>query len=585
MGSPLKTRQSYENDTLCPLPPSGITDFEEFRKKGFVYVDKTRFIEKMERLSLYFPFIIRPRRFGKTLFTKVLEAYYDKAEHGSFERNFKGTYIYDHLTGTQGSYCVLHFDFSGLGINALERAFNQELRRSFSHFFSRYPLPGCEKLVACTPDISPAEYLNDFLMVAGQDPRLNLFVIIDEYDQFANELLSTDPEKFKKITDNGGFLKDFYIQLKKATSGGSIKRIFVTGVTIISLDSMSSGFSIGQDISVEPEFADLFGFTEPELRMLITATIDLKKCGKTVEQVVSRMHDLYNGYRFSPKSTTSVFNAALSVYYLDSLQRTGTEPIKLLDRNVINYTKIKNLLSLGDRSYVKEVVETILNGEKLKFGGFGDGLNLNKKNRLKPDDILAVLYYMGFLTFAPETSRYMVCPNRCILEQFFRYFMEEIEGRHFTFNDEEVLEAATALQKGAIAPLLTIVSEGPSSDTGEHVYSHFNESNIRTAVKVLARYGAGYRALEEPDLAGSGYADLLLVSPVRSAVSYLLELKYLKKSIPQNKITTAIEAATKEASEQLKRYSESSLTQEVQNLKKVSAVFHGTKLVAVSFEH
>lgn len=198
MGSPLKTRQSYENDTLCPLPPSGITDFEEFRKKGFVYVDKTRFIEKMERLSLYFPFIIRPRRFGKTLFTKVLEAYYDKAEHGSFERNFKGTYIYDHLTGTQGSYCVLHFDFSGLGINALERAFNQELRRSFSHFFSRYPLPGCEKLVACTPDISPAEYLNDFLMVAGQDPRLNLFVIIDEYDQFANELLSTDPEKFKK---------------------------------------------------------------------------------------------------------------------------------------------------------------------------------------------------------------------------------------------------------------------------------------------------------------------------------------------------------------------------------------------------
>lgn len=105
--------------------------------------------------------------------------------------------------------------------------------------------------------------------------------------------------------------------------------------------------------------------------------------------------------------------------------------------------------------------------------------------------------------------------------------MEEIEGRHFTFNDEEVLEAATALQKGDIAPLLTIVSEGLSSDTGEHVYSHFNESNIRTAVKVLARYGAGYRALEEPDLAGSGYADLLLVSPVRSAVSYLLELKYM----------------------------------------------------------
>lgn len=566
-------------DKLCRLPPSSITDFEELRKKGYAYVDKTRFIEKMEQLDLYYPFIIRPRRFGKTLFTKVLEAYYDKAQQDSFEKNFKGTYIYDHLTGSQSSYCVLHLDFSGLGASDLEQAFNQVLKRGFKNFFDRYPCQGSEKLLDGAQDYSPAVYFNEFLTIAEQNPALKLYVIIDEYDQFANELLSADPEKFKTITDNGGFLKNFYIQLKKATSGGSVKRIFMTGVTIISLDSMSSGFSIGQDVSLEPEFADLFGFTEDELRNLIPATIDLKACGKTIEQVVSRMHDLYNGYQFSPKSDISVFNASLSIYYLNSLKRTGTEPTKLLDRNVINYTKIKNLLLLGDKAYVKEVVEKILDGEKLKFGDFGDGLNLNKKNRLKPDDVLAVLYYMGFLTFAPKTSRYMVCPNRCILEQFFRYYMEEIEGSHFTFNDEEVIEATSALQKGDIRPLLELVSDGIYADAGEHVYSNFNESNIRTAVKVLALYGAGYRALEEPDLAGPGYADLILTPSNGNGASYLLELKYLKKSLAQKKVADAVENATKEATEQLKRYCDSSLVKKIKDIKKVAAIFHGAQLV------
>ena len=179
-----------ETEKLCQLPPSGLTDFGEIRRNGFAYVDKTRFIEKMEALRLYYPFIIRPRRFGKTLFTRVLEAYYDKSQQDSFENNFKGTYIYDHLTGTQGTYNVLHLDFSGLGSEDLERAFNQELMASFAHYFSRYPAsPLCDRLLESAPDCSPAEYFNEFLMVASQEPDLRLYVIIDEYDQFANELL------------------------------------------------------------------------------------------------------------------------------------------------------------------------------------------------------------------------------------------------------------------------------------------------------------------------------------------------------------------------------------------------------------
>ena len=571
-----------ETEKFCQLPPSGLTDFGEIRRNGFAYVDKTRFIEKMEALRLYYPFIIRPRRFGKTLFTQVLEAYYDKSQQDSFDSNFKGTYIYDHLTGTQGTYNVLHLDFSGLGSEDVGRAFNKELRASFAHYFSRYPAsPLCDRLLQSAPDCSPAEYFNEFLMVANQEPDLRLYVIIDEYDQFANELLSTRPEKFKEITDNGGFLKNFYTQLKKATSGGPVKRIFMTGVTVISLDSMSSGFSIGQDISVEPEFADLFGFTEKELRGLVAETLDLKACGKTMDQVISRMHDLYNGYQFSPKSDVSVFNSALSVYYLDSLQRTGAEPIKFIDRNVIPYTKVKTLLQLGDQAYVKDIVGKILEGENVKFGGFGDGLNLNKKNRLKPDDVLAVLYYMGFLTFVPRTTRFMTCPNRCILEQFFRYFMEEIEDAQFSFNDEEVAEAALKMQKGDIKPFLELVSDGLSADAGEHVFSSFNESNIRTAVKVLSRYGAGYRAIEEPDLAGPGYADLILVPPKAEASAYLLELKYLKKSTAANKIKAATERALREAQAQLQRYSDSALVKEIPSLKKLAAVFHGAKLIGV----
>lgn len=159
--------------------------------------------------------------------------------------------------------------------------------------------------------------------------------------------------------------------------------------------------------------------------------------------------------------------------------------------------------------------------------------------------------------------------------------MEEIEGSHFTFNDEEVIEATSALQKGDIRPLLELVSDGIYADAGEHVYSNFNESNIRTAVKVLALYGAGYRALEEPDLAGPGYADLILTPSNGNGASYLLELKYLKKSLAQKKVADAVENATKEATEQLKRYCDSSLVKEIKDIKKVAAVFHGAQLVSL----
>lgn len=228
----------------------GASSFQTIRSLGAVYVDKTQFIETLEQSKILYPFIVRPRRFGKSLFVNILEQYYDRAAAGEFEKNFKGTYICEHKTPLQGQFYVMHLEFSGLAAECAQTEFLEVLRNAARDFFLKYPMSESEGLLGKNYT-SPSAFIKTFFsFVAGYVPQQKLYLVIDEYDQFANEILSADKKTFREITSSKGFLKNFYAAVKAATAG-VVGRVFITGVTSISLDSLTSDFSIATNLTFD----------------------------------------------------------------------------------------------------------------------------------------------------------------------------------------------------------------------------------------------------------------------------------------------------------------------------------------------
>ncbi len=378
------------------LKPStyGEADFAYIRENGLAYVDKTQFIEALETCGSRYPFIVRPRRFGKTLSTSVLEAYYDEAAADRFEQVFAGTYIGAHKTALASKFRVFHLDFSGLASpnsTVLQTEFLETVKASVRQYFSRYPHPNQNEVLQENFPTATTLITRFFSLAAEVSPK-KIYVIIDEYDQFANEILSEDLDHFKSITSSEGFFKNFFSKLKAATRY-AVARIFITGVTSISLDSMTSGFNIATNYTTDPAFANLYGFTETELRELVPQILDLDRLGLHVDELISRMKEWYNGYRFSPYCETTVFNPTMCLSYLCSLQRYGKEPPSLLDPNLgQDLKKIENILHLGDRTFVKNAVERALRREPIPFSGALQTLNLNQQSQLDRESLLSAMW-------------------------------------------------------------------------------------------------------------------------------------------------------------------------------------------------
>lgn len=260
------------------MAPYGEANFSILRANNLAYVDKTEFIAELESFANRFPFIVRPRRFGKTLFTQTLQAYYDIAAAKDFERNFAGTYIGEHKTPLANTFRVIHFDFSGISPQNFESDFADQVLSGFFDFCLRYPFKSGESLLREKFD-SAHRLLTAFVREYEATFREPIYLIIDEYDQGANEVLASSLKSFQALTKSGGALKTFYERLKQIATKGTIGRIFITGVTTIQLDSMTSGFSLAKNFTTNARFTTMFGFTERELRNWIPQLVDLKRYG------------------------------------------------------------------------------------------------------------------------------------------------------------------------------------------------------------------------------------------------------------------------------------------------------------------
>ncbi len=564
--------------------PYGEPSWVYLREAGYAFVDKTRFIQALEQCGSRFPFIVRPRRFGKSLFANMLIAYYDKAAAGDFDQNFSGTWIGEHPTSLANKFLVLKLDFSGIdGGDGLIDNFLIKVKSGLHNFVTRYlpEDPQMQELLDASWT-SPAALLTSFFSLVGRKLRVGIYLIIDEYDQFAQEILSKDPERFRAMTGAEGFLKAFYACIKDAAASELVKRTFITGVTSISLDSMTSGFNLATNITHDADFAGMMGFTDDELRRLIPQIVDLDRYGHSVDEVFERMKVLYDGYRFSSHSDVTVFNSSMCLYYLRALAKTNSEPEDLLDPSFsVDLSKIDGILSLGNKVEVESIVKDVLLDKPIESAGGFTTLNLNASAGFSKPNVLTALTFMGFLTFSSVGSRRMKCPNLVVKDLFYRYWFWRFERmQDFAFPSDSQKFAIEALATGDVRPILEFVSETLSQSVGVHVHAHVDETAIQFALAMALNTSAHYRVTLEEEALGVGFTDLMLKPSSENSdiPGWIIELKYVKKSETTEQ---TIAAKIAEAEEQLNRYSGAENIKCIPNLRRVAAVFSGTALKGV----
>ena len=339
--------------------PYGISNYEELVEDNYYYVDKTKYIEKLESLAEKRIMFLRPRKFGKTLFTSVIENYYDIKKKDKFDRLFGNTYIGKNPTKLKNSYHILKFNFSGINTSDEEttmKGFKEKVAISIDGFVKRY---GIDFYV--NPELTPEGLLNSLIEAFKiQKAEEKIYVIIDEYDRFANELLGFEPSNFKNLVLKNGWVRKWYEILKEGTET-VIDRIFITGVAPITLDSITSGFNIGSDITRDEQYNEMMGFTESELKILME---EQQISEEKQKEILPIMKENYEGYKFSIKAEERIYNSNMCLYFLKDYVRLGRIPDELVDVNIASdYSKIGSMLKLCKGENRLDIIEKTVSGE------------------------------------------------------------------------------------------------------------------------------------------------------------------------------------------------------------------------------
>ena len=395
--------------------PYGLSSFAELRKENYFYADKTKYIELLENYGEKYIFFLRPRRFGKTLFLSTLENYYDLNKKEKFDELFSNLYIGENKSRLANSYYILRFDFSSVATNSEEEllyTFLIKVQKAIEVFINKYDLD-----LECPESHDPASMLNLFMARVQSKIEQDIYVLIDEYDQFANEMLGDENSKFKRAVSQTGFVRRFYQALKEATADGVVDRIFATGVSPITLDSMTSGFNIAAKLTREPELNEMMGFTAKELKPLLQS-IEIPESKKN--ELMNKLKEYYNGYLFHQDAQSKVFNSDMILYFFKHYLRQHKEPEELIDSNISSdYRKLEQLFSLNKEEKTNEILESILN-EELQDVVFTREFSLD--TRFNADDFKSLLFYLGFLTIKEKTpvNIKLGLPNYAIKEVYLK---------------------------------------------------------------------------------------------------------------------------------------------------------------------
>ncbi len=551
--------------------PYGISEYQELIEDGYYYVDKTKYLEKLENLAEKRIMFLRPRKFGKTLFTSVLENYYDVKKQDKFEELFGKTYIGKNPTKLKNSYYILRFNFSGINTKDEEttmKGFKENITASIQDFINNYKLN-----FYINPELSAEGLLNN-LIIAFKDQKQGekIYVIIDEYDHFANELLGFQTEHFKNLVSKNGQVRKWYEVLKRGTES-VVDRIFITGVAPITLDSMTSGFNIIKDLTRDPRFNELMGFTKEELINLMEAQ-EIKK--EEQEKLLPIMKENYDGYRFSldAKEEKKLYNSNMCLYFLNSYISFEKIPEELIDINIASdYSKIGNMLRLCKNENRLDLIEKTVTGE-----GIATNLirQFNPEKEFGETEMLSMLYYLGYLTIAGEDigDPILKIPNQVIKDIYAEYFLKILrEDTEFEkdVNYNEI--SREILKEGKIDKITELLGEY-LRNLSNRDYQRFDEKYVKIVLYCIARSTKKFIVKSEFEL-GKRYSDILLIPKDinKNYYTIMIELKYLKKT-EENKLKEKQEEARK----QIEEYSQSEEIKPIRNLKKYTLVAVNDKI-------
>ncbi len=598
-----KADQNGNTPTKIKNIPYGVSDFASIKQRNDYFVDKTHFIPELEKTR--YLFLIRPRRMGKSLWLSILANYYDIATKDQFEGLFSDTWIGQNPTSERNSYLVLRLDFSSVSSNPnnVEEHFNFCGEVAVHAFIEKYHEFFTEQLLE---RVQSREVLGDKLAIVFSHlgkHNVKLYIFIDEYDNFANTIMSSSADgtdAYRKFTHGSGFYRQFFNVLKAATATGAVERLFITGVSPITMDDVTSGFNIGDNISLSLAFQEVVGFTEVEVLEMLNYYHATGSLVGDVNEHLSIMRDWYNHYRFSSRTLTSVYNTDMVLYYIKAVLRERCIPETMIDHNIkIDYNKLRHLL-LVDQQWS--------NASSLN-GNFSLLRNVAQKERITStivssfplaeltaqENFLSLMYYFGLLTYSGETDMdepVLRIPNLTVKTLMYGYLRDAFKDTNvFQVNIDRFSRLVKAMAyKGEWREVFDFLAEKIQEQTAIRA---FLVGESLSSEKVIQGFLIAYLNIHDYFISSSeadlnmGFGDILLEPYLVRYPSipnvYLLELKYIDRSKrSEAALQTTIENAKQDAIRQLDQYvQDAALQQRSEGLaiRKLAVVFHGWELV------
>ena len=568
------------------LLPYGMMNFADIRLDNYYYVDKTSFIPVIEQSDRFF-FFIRPRRFGKSLTLNMLQHYYDVRTRDKFDALFGDLYIGKHPTRDRNSYLVLYLNFSGISgeLHNYRQGLDAHCNTSFDYFcdiYAEYLPKGIKEVLnEKAGAVEQLDYLYHQCELAGQQ----IYLFIDEYDHFTNAILS-DAESIHRYTEEThkeGYLRAFFNRVKAGTYS-SIKRCFITGVSPVTMDALTSGFNIGANYSLTPKLNAMMGFTEVEVREMLTYYSTKAPFHHTVDELIELMKPWYDNYCFAQEcyDQPTLYNSNMVLYFVKNyIDNNGKAPRNMIESNIrIDYEKLRMLIR-KDKEFAHDasIIQTLVSQGYIT-GELKDGFPA--ANIVDSDNFVSLLYYFGMLTVSGtyKGKTKLIIPNQVVREQLYTYQLNTYNEADLSFNNHEKDELSSALAyDGAWQSYFDYIADCLKRYASQRDKQK-GESFVHGFTLAMTAQNRFYRPISEADTQ-SGYVDIFL-SPMLEIYpdmshSYIIELKYARYKDPESRV----EELRAEAIAQTNRYAD---TDRVKNaigttqLHKIVVVYKGMEM-------
>ena len=568
--------------------PYGMMNFVAIREDNYYYVDKTRYIESVENSNRFF-FFIRPRRFGKSLTMSMLQHYYDINQSSKFERLYGDLYIGKNPTPNHNKYLVIHLNFAVIDaeLGNYRSSMDAHCNTAFNFFCDVYEqyLPkgikeGMNKKNGCVEQL-------DYLYKEAVKTGARIYLFIDEYDHFTNNILSDASrlEEYKQETHGTGYLRTFFDTIKAGTYS-SIERVFVTGVSPVTLDDLTSGFNIGTNYSLAYGFNEMVGFTEREVREMLTYYSTQYEFHHTIDELIETIKPYYDNYCFAEEAygETTMYNSNMVLSFLYKyIDNRCRIPSRMLDENIrVDYNKLRMLIR-KDKEFAHDasIIQTLVS-QGFVTGELKEGFPA--ENIADNDNFVSLLYYFGMVTIGGTykgESKFII-PNEVVREQIFSYLLDTYKDNDLSFESYDIRKKEQLMAyDGDFKPFFQYIADSIYTFASQRDRMK-GEACVHGYTLALTSQCRFYRPISELDNQG-GYADIFL-RPLHEIFtdmehSYIIELKYLKSHACDEDVKSAVE----QAKAQVCRYADTVTVGESigqTSLHKVYVVYRGVEMVA-----